>query len=260
MLGSERSLLIRNPVKRALVRLIGDMHFGRVLRFMYLKRALTQLHASPASILDAGCGKGYIPLYLAKRFPRADVVGLDVNETDVAEANLLKAAGKLRNVTFKLHDLQQSLGYSEFDLVISLEVMQYVTDEAAALRNLCTALSSRGIFLLHVMHSVGGYRRVGIRRMRRVAIPTACSGSARSGYTEQELDLKLKQAGFAGVKFLPTFGSVGMFAHSVFETVREWPGPLFVAIYPLLLLLGYFDLTLPKTSNGAILAIAWKNA
>src|SRR5262245_23841934 len=94
-IGSERSLLIDNRFKRAIVSLTGDTHFGRVLRFMYFKQALDKLSLHPNSILDAGCGKGYMSIYLARRFPDARVIGMDLGPTDLIEAERLRQAAQV---------------------------------------------------------------------------------------------------------------------------------------------------------------------
>src|SRR5262245_28435446 len=116
MLGRERSLLIDNPLKRAVIGIVGDTHIGRVLRFFYLKRALDTLALEPSTILDAGCGKGYMSIYLAKRFPRAQVIGIDLNQADLAEAERVRKAAKLQNMAFLRCDLQDLIAVNIFDL------------------------------------------------------------------------------------------------------------------------------------------------
>src|SRR5690349_19882368 len=104
-LGNERSLLIKHPLKRAVVALLGDTHFGRVLRFLYLKRALDQLSLQPNAILDAGCGKGYLSLYLAKCFPAAQVIAMDLGAGDLAEAERMRVAARIDNLAFVRGDI-----------------------------------------------------------------------------------------------------------------------------------------------------------
>jgi SAM-dependent methyltransferase len=259
-LGGERSRLIANPVKRAGIRLIGDTHFGRVVRFLYLKQVLAELRLSPSSILDAGCGQGYIALYLAKRFPRAHITGLDLDQASVFEAELLRQASSVSNLTFKQHDSQEPLCQNEYDLVLSWEVLEYVVDDDAMLANLYAALRPGGVCLLHVVHSLGGYRRTGMRRKKSFD-PTGWqeNGMVRAGYLEEELEGKLRLAGFEHIVLKPTFGKVGLFAHSFFEVARKWPRPLYLISHLLLLIPAYVDVGMPKTYNGAILAMARKD-
>jgi SAM-dependent methyltransferase len=258
-LGRERSLIIRNPIKRAIIGLVGDIHFGRLLRFLYLKQVLKELGPNPSSILDAGCGKGYASLYFARQFPSARVVGVDLDKASLAEGDLLRRASQLKNLTFRQHDLQKPLGEREVDLAISWEVIQYVPDDNAMLANLHAVLRSGGICLVHVMHAVGAYRRIGARRVMNLDANVWPDGAVRPGYTEDEFERKLRKAGFTRFRLLPTFGLIGMTAHSYFEVVRNWPRPFYFILYPFLLMLGYVDVLTPKRYHGAILAMAWKD-
>ncbi len=258
-LGSERSLLMGDPLKRWGVRLVGDIHFGRVLRFMYLRQALTKLCPRPDRILDAGCGRGEIAHYLARRFPYAHVVGVDMSESDLATARQARAAACLTNLTFIRHDLQFPLCIANFDLAISSEVLQYVPDDDAVLANLHHAIRPGGVCLLHLMHVTGAYQQIGVRRALDLPVGHYSSaGQLRAGYDESTIEIKLKHAGFERVVVKPTFGQVGMFAHSLFEAGRDWPTILYLILFPFLILLGYADIHMPKKEGGALLAVAWK--
>src|SRR5206468_2446952 len=51
------------------------------------KRTLTHLRdAAGVKILDVGTGAGFALVHYAKRFPKAEVVGLDINQSCVEEA------------------------------------------------------------------------------------------------------------------------------------------------------------------------------
>ncbi len=258
-LGSERCVLAGNPFKRAVIRFLGDTHFGRVLRFLYLKQVLSELLLSPSSILDAGCGQGYTTLYLAKRFPQAHVVGVDLDETSLLKAESARRASHVSNLIFRQHDLQEPLCRNGFDLILSWEVMEYVLNDDVMLTNLYAALHSGGVCLLHLVHAVGGYQRIGARRKAQGATVWRSNGLVRAGYIERELEAKLRRAGFSRVALRPTFGRIGMFAHSLFEVARHWPSPLYVPVFFFLLLLGHMDIRTPKRQGGAILAIAWRD-
>ena len=258
-LGSERSLLIRNPLKRAVVARFGDTHFGRVLRFFYFARALDRLALQPGSILDAGCGKGYFALYLARRFPGARIVAMDLGRADLGEAERIRRAAGIGNVVFAHGDIQGGLGNERFDLIVSSEVLEYVPDEMRALRNLCDALRPGGALLIHLMHAEGAYRRTGVRRLfHRRAEQWRDDGMVRAGYTETGLAAQLAHAGFADVSVQPTFGPVGMFAHSCFELGRTWPAPLYLAMFPVLVLLARWDARARIQSGGGMLATGMK--
>lgn len=71
-------------------------------------------------ILDLCTGSGCIALALAKAFPQAIVVGIDINPQAIALAQKNKEHNALSNVTFMLSDLDQALDQSEsFDVIVS---------------------------------------------------------------------------------------------------------------------------------------------
>ena len=259
-IGSERSLLIDNRFKRAIVAVVGDTHFGRVLRFFYFKQALDKLPFYPGSILDAGCGKGYLSIYLARRYPNARVVGMDLGRADLVEAECIRQAAHLNNLAFVHGDVQRPIGVNAFDLIVSSEVLEYVPDETAALKHLNQALRPGGILLLHLMHAEGGYRQLGARRLFKTQPGQwRDTGMVRAGYTERDLEAQLKHVGFTDIALEPTFGVIGMFAHSWFEVGRTWPAPLYFLLFPLLVLLGHCDVRARKVHGGALLATGRKS-
>lgn len=259
-LGSERGLLIDNPAKRAVVRLVGDTHFGRVLRFLYFRQALDHLALRPRAILDAGCGKGYLSLYLARRFPGARVLATDIGAADLDEAERARHAARAENLAFVRADLQQPIGVGAFDLIISSEVLEYVSDEQRALANFHAALRPGGVLLLHLMHAEQGYRNVGARRIFKLpAAGWRDDGMVRAGYTEDGLLTLLQSAGFADIQITATFGRLGMLAHSWFEVGRTWPAPLYLALFPFLVILAHLDTGQAKSHGGGLLTIARKS-
>jgi 2-polyprenyl-3-methyl-5-hydroxy-6-metoxy-1,4-benzoquinol methylase len=257
--GTETAYLYRNPLKRAVVRIIGDTHYGHVLRYLYLKQTLDALKIRPRRILDAGCGRGELTLYLARRFPDAEIVGVDADARELELAKQMQRAAGIENVAFHECDLQGSLPFGQFDLILSFEVIECVPDDNAMLKNLNAALQAKGICLIHVMHKTGAYRRVGLRRLHAPALGDwSSTGQVRAGYTEPELSELLRRNGFAQVTTRLTFGAWGMWAHSVFEFARTLPMPFYLCVYPFLVAAGHVDTHLQHAWGGSVLAIAAK--
>lgn len=96
-------------------------HFYR--QNVELKRILDVLKImEPESILDIGCGNGYSTIEIAKQFPTAMVIGIDLSEKMVEEAQ--KAAKGVANVTFFTGDVlsisrHSHLQHQKFDVVLS---------------------------------------------------------------------------------------------------------------------------------------------
>ncbi len=97
-------------------------------------------------IIDIGCGSGMSTLPLRKRFPKAEIIGVDLSE------NMLEAARNLiKDVTWIKRDCSKKLNdLGTFDLVFSNACLQWLPDQNEFIRNTKDLLSEKGIFAVQV--------------------------------------------------------------------------------------------------------------
>jgi SAM-dependent methyltransferase len=109
----------------------------------------------PKRILVAGCGTGLEALALYKRFPEAEIVGIDFSPRSIAEAlELQKRLLRRQSIRFFVGDLtnrrfMNALG-REFDFISCHGVITYVPRPDRAVRNLARCLCSDGVLYLGV--------------------------------------------------------------------------------------------------------------
>jgi SAM-dependent methyltransferase len=118
----------------------GDMqHVGPVHR--HIQEDLVRLVGSldVRSVLDVGCGSGENLARLAglKRF--------DLAGTDVSEHALALARRRAPSVRFSVLDIERGRLAESFDLVMSIQVVEHLKADVAALRNMAT-MASRYVF------------------------------------------------------------------------------------------------------------------
>jgi 2-polyprenyl-3-methyl-5-hydroxy-6-metoxy-1,4-benzoquinol methylase len=107
-----------NPVLRAL---IGRFQ-GRVVDLLGGRSFRT--------VLDAGCGEGYLSRVLLDRFPGIELAGFDLSETAIAAAARRCPEGR-----FRAGRLDELAGFEgRFDLVVCSEVLEHLADPEPALR------------------------------------------------------------------------------------------------------------------------------
>ena len=96
-----------------------------------LAAALDRLGSEPARILDLGTGTGLAARLLARRFPGAEVVGVDLSPLMIEEARRL-LPGELRGrVRYQIADASVlPFADGEFDLVVLLNMIPFF-DELA---------------------------------------------------------------------------------------------------------------------------------
>jgi ubiquinone/menaquinone biosynthesis C-methylase UbiE len=134
----------RNPLKRKLI-----ARFD--LRMLQLLKQITSENShmfsgKVVSLLDAGCGEGFIAEQIRQCFPKWNITGVDG-----AEEAVLFARKHAKGVDFKVGNLY-SLNFSDraFDIVVCSEVLEHLDDPGKALKELNRV--SKSLLLLTVPH------------------------------------------------------------------------------------------------------------
>jgi SAM-dependent methyltransferase len=129
---------------------------------------------TPATILDAGCGTGEAACGIARRYPKAKVVAIDVNPPSLRLARDL-AARKAPNLTVVQADLGEGvrqtladldlLPAGGFDVVTSLGVLHHLPEPEVGFRSVREVISDDGLFLCYVYSRLGRWGDVAIRHL-----------------------------------------------------------------------------------------------
>jgi SAM-dependent methyltransferase len=105
--------------------------------------------APPARVLDLGCGLGASSIALARAYPHAQVLGVDLDQASVTEARSAAAeAGLADRVTFLVGDAAQVDPKAPFDLITIFEALHDMGDPAGALRAARALLADDGNVLV----------------------------------------------------------------------------------------------------------------
>jgi SAM-dependent methyltransferase len=86
---------------------------------------------APARVLEVGVGEGYVSSRIRRRYPRAELVGVDLLDP------VLAASWRERGLAGLFGDIAcLPFATATFDLVLAIEVLEHVPDPAAALTEL----------------------------------------------------------------------------------------------------------------------------
>ena len=162
-------------------------------RWLFVRK---HLRPGPLRTLDAGSGSGAFTMYAAKRGNNALGLSFEERNNDVARERT--AILGLENVDYRTGDLRHldefAEGLGQFDQIICLETIEHILDDAKLLRDLSGLLTPGGRLLLTTPYI--GHRAMFSEQLSE----REDGGHVRWGYSHDDLDRLMQQAGLAVVE------------------------------------------------------------
>jgi SAM-dependent methyltransferase len=248
---------------RLLYRLMGVADPSHYLRSRYVRRALAAFApGAPTRILDAGCGRGDYAIYLARRYPRADVLAVDIDAVGVERARDAARRLGIQNLRFAIADLITLELRADFDLVISVDVLEHIRSQQTVLETLARSLRPGGTAIYHV--PTVRPRPVLLSRYLGGLRAWAEEEHEADELTAEEFSARVAASGLSLLHRVPTFGRyTGELANSLFalpfaDTPRN--RVLQAVIAPPCRLLALADLAGLDRPRYAVLVVAEQRA
>lgn len=116
-------------------------------------------HPHPKRILDIGCGPGNSTILLARRWPKAEIIGLDSSAEMIARAQA--DYPQLQWVHKDAGGELQTLG--QFDIVFSNAALQWIPNHAHLLPNIFALLNRHGILAVQVPNNNDAPLHIAVR-------------------------------------------------------------------------------------------------
>lgn len=109
-------------------------------------------------VLDLGCGWGSISLWVARNFPKCQVVGVSNSHSQRADILARAAQEGLRNVEILTADANAFTPPGRFDRIVSVEMMEHARNWRTLLSRCASWLQPGGKMFVHVFtHATVGY-------------------------------------------------------------------------------------------------------
>jgi ubiquinone/menaquinone biosynthesis C-methylase UbiE len=103
---------------------------------------------SGARVLEIGCGRGDFSLWLARKYPRADVTGVDFSDDAIAMASA-KLSGHNLRLRFLVDDAENlNFPAETFDYIVSCECLEHVPHPEKMAPEMARVLKLGGEFIL----------------------------------------------------------------------------------------------------------------
>lgn len=253
-----------DPIKRSLGRVFNATPALRVLfyklldilllRSWYIRRELKawnkERDGKAADILDAGSGFGQYTHGLAKLNKGNRIVGVDVKDEQIADCNAF--FGKLGmgdRVKFEVQDLTKYVAAESYDLVLSVDVMEHILEDELVFSNFNKSLRKGGVLLISTPSDQGGSDAD--EHEHDGEMHGFIDEHVRDGYNIQDIEDKLRRAGFSHVDARYSYGTAG---HISWVLGMKWPITVLNAskIFFILLPFWYLAIIIPFVILNAI--------
>jgi len=101
---------------------------------------------NPKTILDVGCGEGFITSKLAKKFKEAKILGIDIEQEYIDYAKFFNA---YNNVEYEINSID-TLPKIKYDLIVATEVLEHLENPKDAIEKLKAVSETSGIVLITI--------------------------------------------------------------------------------------------------------------
>lgn len=101
-------------------------------------------------ILELGCGWGSLTLWMAERYPSAEILAVSNSSTQRAYIEQQAQARDITNVSVRTVDVAQFDPPGRFHRVVSVEMLEHVRNHGELLGRIARWLEPEGLFFAHV--------------------------------------------------------------------------------------------------------------
>ena len=268
-----------DPIKRSLGKVFNKTPFLRklfyklldilLLRSWHVRKELRKWAVSPAikgnvNILDAGSGFGQYTYFMSGVSIHASILAVDVKEEQIADCTAFFHKALRTRSVFEQADLTTFVMKDHFDLILSVDVMEHIAEDEKVFANFHASLTPQGMLIISTPSDQGG-SDVHDHDHGESFIDE----HVRDGYNVNDIQDKLKRAGFSRTEASYTYGKPGQ---AGWKLSMKYPIQLlnisklffiilpfyYLLTFPFALLFNYIDLHSKHKSGTGLLVKAWK--
>ncbi len=244
-------------IQKTFVRLFGIPILGMRIRARVIIPIINKLLLdSNCRILDAGCGRGMFTFYMAKKFRKCTVTGIDLDQTQLEINKKISKKLNYRNCEFVNRDIKSLDNQIQWDFILTTDLLEHLENDQNQCRLFYNSMSSGAKILIHVPHITRNL--FGFRMQNFMGI----EGHVRPGYTMEDICNMLNAAGFVIEKAFYNYGYFETLSNSISYLItggREKRKLLYALCFPLLLILSLPDRFGRVRQGSGIVVLAVKN-
>jgi SAM-dependent methyltransferase len=265
-----------DPIKRSLGNVFNKHPFLRklfyrlldllLLRTWHIKKEIRQwAHEKQDGIqvLDAGSGFGQYSFYVGRKHKNWNILGVDVKHEQIQDCSQFFRKIGYDHVRFEYADLTGFREENRYDLVLSVDVMEHISEDVKVFQNLCASMKSGGMLLISTPSDQGG------SDVHDHGHESFIDEHVRDGYNIREIEDKLMIAGFSKVRARYSYGAPGKIS---WKLSMKYPITLlnfsrlffiilpvyFLIAYPVAYILNHLDVRVHHRTGTGLIVNAWK--
>ena len=199
----------RTPFLRKLFYSLLDLLLLRAWHvYTELRKLKRNVSSGNIKILDAGSGFGQYSYRLSKIFSNSGIKGVDVKVEQIDDCNkFFNSIGLNGKVTFEIADLTTFVEPYNYDLILSVDVMEHIEEDELVFSNFYKSLRNNGMLLISTPSDQGGSDT-----HDHGSVNGFIEEHVRDGYGIREITEKLQRAGFSEIETRYTYGKSGSFS------------------------------------------------
>ena len=231
------------------------------LRSWYTRREFKRLpwnQCEPISILDAGSGFGQYSYSLVRRFKQATLLGRELNPNHVADSNQFAKTIDCHRMRFEEADLTQMTDKEQFDLILSVDVLEHIEHDVDLLTRYQKGLKPGGRLIISTPST----------ERERHEDGKFVDEHFRDGYSEADIRDKMTQAGLTIERLVFGYGFWGDYSWrmGIRNTMKmlenRWTRLLapvyFIVTFPFVLMMMILDFIWPNKKGTGLVVTAMK--
>ncbi|HNQ12701.1 MAG TPA: class I SAM-dependent methyltransferase [Bacteroidia bacterium] len=198
------SIFNRNPFLRKVFYRLLDLLLLRAWHVHKELRRWEKGKPNNLNVLDAGAGFGQYTYFLSRLNKNWNIRAVDVKEEQVEDCNsFFSQIGMAEKVKFSVADLTTFKSDTHFDLVLSVDVMEHILEDVLVFKNLIACMNPGAMLVISTPSDQGG------SDVHSQDDASFIEEHVRDGYNINEIEEKLKSAGFSKVEARYSYGAPG---------------------------------------------------
>ena len=222
------------------------------------------------SILDAGAGFGQYVYTISKLNPNWKITGVDVKTEQIADCNnFFNQINESHRISFQEADLQKFKNPLSYDLIISVDVMEHIEDDVQVFKNFHESLKDGGMLLISTPSDQGGSDTHHEHEHEHEDAHGFIDEHVRDGYNINDIEEKLKSAGFKNIEAYYVYGKYGKIS---WKLSMKYPITMlnitklffiilpfyYIITYPFAYILNHMDLNRKNETGTGLIVRAYK--